>query len=197
MNGCIYKQLKITQTDIDKKRMSEAISSGRLLCSYPSLCRVQVQPFVIAWLDSNVAFDTRDSRLICGSLGFLCRYCHYFVSRHADYLHQGALAVQILGVILSLIPGTSKCTRMLPRLVRSIYWMQVNCVTDLGNYCPPLSRSHREGILRACCVRFPSCRSSQVKFHFIIVSISSVCALRSNASGFASWVGYLVACPLH
>ena len=114
-------------------------------CSFESVLRgpishecVRVQPFVIAWLDSNAAFDIHDSKLICGSLDFLGRYCRYFVSRYADYLHQGSFAVQILGVILGLIPGTLECTRMFPRLIRGIHWMQVNCVTTLGICCPPL-----------------------------------------------------------
>ena len=74
---------------------------------------VLVQPFVIAWLDSNVVFDIRVSILICGSLCFLCRY---FALRHVVYLHQSALTIQILGVILGLIPGTSECTLMLPEV---------------------------------------------------------------------------------
>ena len=69
-------------------------------------------------------------------------------------------------------------------------------MTDLGNYYPPLSRSRREGILRACCVHFPSCRSRRVSFRSAIASISGVCALRSTASGSASWFGYSTACPL-
>ena len=52
-----------------------------------NICSVWVWSFVIALLDSNVALDTRDSRLIRGSLGFLCCFSHYFASRHAVCLH--------------------------------------------------------------------------------------------------------------
>ena len=102
------------------------------------------------------------------------------------------LTVQILGVILSLIPGTSECTWVLPRLVRGIYWMQVNCVTDLGNCRSPLSlvvsRRYPEGRPAVCVFRVAVfCR---VRFRFVVASISGVGALRSTASGSASGVGY-------
>ena len=56
------------------------------------LC-VWVWPFVIAWLDSNAAFDARDPRLICGSRGFLCRLCRYSTLRHVVYLHHNPFCV--------------------------------------------------------------------------------------------------------
>ena len=46
-----------------------------------------VWPFVIAWLDSSVALDICDSRLICGSPNFLCCFSHCFASRYAVCLH--------------------------------------------------------------------------------------------------------------
>ena len=48
---------------------------------------VRVWPFVIAWLDSSVALDTCDSRLICGAPSFLCCFSHCFASRYAVCLH--------------------------------------------------------------------------------------------------------------
>ena len=42
---------------------------------------------------------------------------------------------------------------MFPRLVRGIYVMQFCCVTDLGIYCPPLSRSRPEGVLERALLR--------------------------------------------
>ena len=61
------------------------------------------------------------------------------------------------GVPLGLIPGTSECMQMLPRLVRGIYRMQVNCKTDLGICCPPfslvVSRRYPEGQPVACVFR--------------------------------------------
>ena len=92
----------------------------------------------MAWLDSNVAFDTRESRLICELQEFLCRFRRCFASHHPIYLHQSTFCVQFVGVLLGLIPGISECTRMLLRPIRSVYSVQVNCVTDLGVCCPPL-----------------------------------------------------------
>ena len=78
---------------------------------------VRFWPFVITWLNSNVALGTRDSKLIWGSLGFLCRYYPYFASRYVVCLH----TVQILGVFLGWIPRAFECPQMSPRLVRNIY----------------------------------------------------------------------------
>ena len=71
---------------------------------------------------------------------FCILFIYIFIHIHINtiYLHQSAFCVQFLGVLLGLILGTSECTRMLPRLIRSIYSVQANCVTDLGVCCPPL-----------------------------------------------------------
>ena len=102
--------------------------------------------------------------LLCISLGsFPCvLMCTVLVFR--AYLLVGSLK-------------TSECTRMLLRLVKSIYLMQENCVTDLGNYCPPLSWSCLESVLRTCCAGFPICHSRRVRCCSIVASISSVCML--------------------
>ena len=129
---------------------------------------VRVQPFVIAhlsWLNANVALGTRRTRLICG----------FAVVSQIDlrFARSTRLSWVLLCISLGTFPcilmcnvvvfrayllvwslETSECTRMLPRLVKSIYFVQENCVTDLGNYCPPLSRSRLESILRTCCARF-------------------------------------------
>ena len=120
--------------------LPESVSSQRTTVIEKGLkmLRALVQSFVITWMDSNLASNTSDLRLFCGSLGFLCRYCRYFASRHAVYLHQSAFIIQILGVILVLIPGTFECMRMLPRLIRKIHALQGNCVTDLRVCCLPL-----------------------------------------------------------
>ena len=73
-----------------------------------------------------------------------------------------------LGVPLGLIPGQSECMWMLPRLVRGIYRVQINCVTDLQICCPPLSlvvsRRYPEGQLAACVFQIASFLQSQVPF---------------------------------
>ena len=91
-----------------------------------------------------MAFDTRDLRLICELRGFLCRFCCYSGSRHANYLLQSAFIVQILGVILGLICGTSECTRMLQWLVRNIYVILANYVTDLRSLLSAIEFGHAE-----------------------------------------------------
>ena len=83
--------------------------------------------------------------------------------------------------------------QMLPRLVKGIYWMQVNCITDLGIRYPLLSlivpSGYPEGqLLRAFSKLLVFFRFG---FHFVIVWISGACTLQSTASGSASWVGYL------
>ena len=97
-----------------------------------------------------------------------------------------------LGIPLGLIPGTSECMRMLPRSVRGIYRVQVDCVTELGIYYPPLglvvSRRYPEGQLLSAFSKLLA--SYKVRFYFIVASISGVCVLRSTASGSVSWVGY-------
>ena len=63
----------------------------------------------------------------------------FLASRHAIYMHQSEFSVLFLGAPLGLILGTSKCVRMLLRLVRGIYEMQANRVGDLGVLSLPLS----------------------------------------------------------
>ena len=102
------------------------------------------------------------------------------------------LVFRVYLLVSSLEP--SECTRMLPRSFRSIYSIQENYVTDLGNYCPSLSRLCRESVLRTYCTRFPSCRSRRVRCCPIVASTNGVCTLRSTANGAAFYVGYSRAC---
>ena len=82
------------------------------------------------------------------------------------FLHFDVQRTRFQGIPPGLISGNIRVHADVAEVSQSIYCVQENCVTDLGNYYPPLIRSRLESSLRTCWVRFSNCRSRRVRCCF-------------------------------
>ena len=86
------------------------------------------------------------------------------------------ITVQFQGAFLGLIPGTCECPRMFLRLVKSIYALQVNYITDQGCCRLPLDLvvpSISLGGQRWLRERFPVVHIVQSQVLYVVASTSN------------------------